>query len=73
MPVPLPPALVGSVFLPRPCTSVGQSVRPSTAPARLTQGWFVALGWGSSASHAANQWNQAVGGESSGDLIASDS
>lgn len=29
MPVPLPPALVGSVFLPRPCTSVSPSVRPS--------------------------------------------
>lgn len=29
MPVPLPPALVGSVFLPRPCTSVSPSVRLS--------------------------------------------
>lgn len=29
MPVPLPPALVGSVFLPRPCTSVSPSVRSS--------------------------------------------
>lgn len=46
MPVPLPPALVGSVFLPRPCTSVGQSVRPSTAPAQLTQGLVCGPGLG---------------------------
>lgn len=56
MPGPLPPASVGSVLLPHPL-----HVRPvspsSTAPAQLTQGWFVALGWGS----APNQWAPAVG------------
>lgn len=72
MPVPLPPALVGSIFLPRPCTSVGQSVRPATAPAQLKQGWFMALGWGSPALPAANQWIRFWGGEGLGDLVASE-
>lgn len=75
MPVPLPPALAGSVFLPRPCTSVRQSVRPSTAPARLSQGWFGSgPGLGSPALPAPSQWNQAVGvGMVLGALAASDS